>query len=112
MSGVIVTVTLNAALHLDYAAGEADAEGIRPVSRPGYRASGRGVTAAKVLRAFGHDVLAAGAWCPASFSAGPGPTGSGTPWPGPPGAPGSRPASQFIKHAMTSQYFKAYINSY
>jgi len=60
MSGVIVTVTLNAALHLDYAAGEADTEGIRPVSRPGYRAGGRGVTAAKVLRAFGHDVLAAG----------------------------------------------------
>jgi tagatose 6-phosphate kinase len=60
MSGVIVTVTLNAALHLDYAAGEVDAEGIRPVSRPGYRAGGRGVTAAKVLRAFGHDVLAAG----------------------------------------------------
>jgi tagatose 6-phosphate kinase len=60
MSGVIVTVTLNAALHLDYAAGEVDADGIRPVSRPGYRAGGRGVTAAKVLRAFGHDVLAAG----------------------------------------------------
>ena len=35
MSGVIVTVTLNAALHLDYAADEVDAEGIRPVSRPG-----------------------------------------------------------------------------
>ena len=60
MSGVIVTVTLNAPLHLDYAAGEVDADGIRPVSRPGYRAGGRGVTAARVLRAFGHDVLAAG----------------------------------------------------
>jgi tagatose 6-phosphate kinase len=60
MSGVIVTVTLNAALHVDYATGEVDAEGIRPVSKPRYRAGGRGVTAARVLRAFGHDVLAAG----------------------------------------------------
>jgi tagatose 6-phosphate kinase len=60
MSGVIVTITLNAALHVDYATGEVDAEGIRPVSKPGYRAGGRGVTAARVLRAFGHDVLAAG----------------------------------------------------
>jgi tagatose 6-phosphate kinase len=60
MSGVIVTVTLNAALRVDYATGEVDAEGIRPVSKPGYRAGGRGVTVARVLRAFGHDVLAAG----------------------------------------------------
>jgi tagatose 6-phosphate kinase len=60
MSGdVIVTVTLNAALHVAYAAGD-QAEGIIPVSRPGYRAGGRGVTVARVLRAFGHDVLAAG----------------------------------------------------
>ncbi len=61
MSGdVIVTITLNAALHVDYAVGEAAAEGTRPVSKPGYRAGGRGVTVARVLRAFGHDVLAAG----------------------------------------------------
>jgi tagatose 6-phosphate kinase len=60
MSGVIVTITLNAALHVDYATGEVDTEGIRPVSKPGYRAGGRGVTVARVLRAFGHDVLAAG----------------------------------------------------
>ena len=60
MSGVIVTITLNAALHVDYAMGELDAGGIRPVSKPGYRAGGRGVTAARVLRAFGHDVVAAG----------------------------------------------------
>ena len=61
MSGdVIVTVTLNAALQVDYAVGDAGAEGIRPVSKPGYRAAGRGVTVARVLRAFGHDVLAAG----------------------------------------------------
>src|SRR6476660_8365482 len=87
MSGdMIVTVTLNAALHVAYTADAppADAllvpggttprnlprtegptppyppEDIIPVSRPGYRAGGRGVTVARVLRAFGHDVLAAG----------------------------------------------------
>jgi fructose-1-phosphate kinase PfkB-like protein len=57
---VIITVTLNAALHVAYTAGDLAAEGINPVSRPGYRAGGRGVTVARVLRAFGHDVLAAG----------------------------------------------------
>jgi tagatose 6-phosphate kinase len=57
---VIVTVTLNAALEVDYAVGDAGAEGIRSVSKPGYRAGGRGVTVARILRAFGHDVLAAG----------------------------------------------------
>ena len=61
MSGdVIVTVTLNAALHVAYTVGDPAAEGIVPVSRPAYRAGGRGVTVARVLRAFGHDVLAAG----------------------------------------------------
>src|SRR5277367_3288269 len=61
MSGdVIVTVTLNAALHVAYTAGDPAAEGITPISRPGYRAGGRGATVARVLRAFGHDVLATG----------------------------------------------------
>ena len=62
MSGdVIVTVTLNAALHVSYQAAAApEANGITPVSRPVYRAGGRGVTVARVLREFGHDVLAAG----------------------------------------------------
>jgi tagatose 6-phosphate kinase len=65
MSGdVIVTITLNAALHVAYTAsdlgGDPAAEDIVPVSRPAYRAGGRGVTVARVLRAFGHDVLAAG----------------------------------------------------
>jgi tagatose 6-phosphate kinase len=61
MSGdVIMTVTLNAALQVSYAAGGLSADGINPVSRPAYRAGGRGITAAAVLRAFGHDVLAAG----------------------------------------------------
>jgi tagatose 6-phosphate kinase len=63
---VIMTVTLNAALHVAYTtgdtvtAGDTGSEGITPVSRPAYRAGGRGVTVARVLRAFGHDVLAAG----------------------------------------------------
>src|SRR6266550_5373398 len=57
---VIVTVTLNAALHVAYTTGEAADEDITPISRPGYRAGGRGVTVARVLRSFGHDVLAAG----------------------------------------------------
>jgi tagatose 6-phosphate kinase len=62
MSGdVIVTVTLNAALHVSYrASGARGANGVTPVSRPVYRAGGRGVTVARVLREFGHDVLAAG----------------------------------------------------
>jgi tagatose 6-phosphate kinase len=66
MSGdVIVTVTLNAALHVAYTADALPADApaaddIIPVSRPGYLAGGRGITVARVLRAFGHDVLAAG----------------------------------------------------
>src|SRR5690242_18529265 len=56
---VIVTVTLNAALHVAYATGKA-ADDITPISRPGYRAGGRGVTVARLLHSFGHDVLAAG----------------------------------------------------
>ena len=61
MSGdVIVTITLNAALHVAYGADDLAAAGVNPVSRPVYRAGGRGVTVARVLRAFGHDVLAAG----------------------------------------------------
>jgi tagatose 6-phosphate kinase len=57
---VIVTVTLNAALHISYTADGMAADGINPVSRAAYRAGGRGVMAARVLNAFGHDVLAAG----------------------------------------------------
>jgi tagatose 6-phosphate kinase len=70
---VIVTVTLNAALHVAYITGEAalltsggttspspPGESSTPISRPRYRAGGRGVTVARVLRSFGHDVLAAG----------------------------------------------------
>jgi tagatose 6-phosphate kinase len=66
---VIVTVTLNAALHVAYTMlGPSPGgpippdltEETIPTSRPVYRAGGRGVTVARVLRAFGHDVLAAG----------------------------------------------------
>ena len=57
---MIVTVTLNAALHVAYTTGDAAADDVTPISRPVYRAGGRGVTVARVLRAFGHDVLAAG----------------------------------------------------
>jgi tagatose 6-phosphate kinase len=57
---VIVIVTLNPALHVSYAAGDLAPDGVRPIQRPSYRAGGRGATAARLLRAFGHDVLAAG----------------------------------------------------
>lgn len=62
MSGeVIVTVTLNAALHVAYRVGRAEpGEPMIPVSRPRYLAGGRGVTVARLLHEFGHDVLAAG----------------------------------------------------
>lgn len=80
MSGdVIVTVTLNAALHVAYTVlapggttpprppllmgglpAPPDPPGPAPISRPGYQAGGRGVTVARVLHSFGHDVLAAG----------------------------------------------------
>src|SRR5260370_28922386 len=88
MSGdVIVTVTLNAALHVAYTAGAPAAEdlparpllggpippdpplggatppsppqGIVPVSPPRYPAGGRGGTGARGLRALGHHLLAA-----------------------------------------------------
>jgi tagatose 6-phosphate kinase len=59
---VIVTITLNAVLHVSYSAEGQVAAGaaIVPVSHPRYRAGGRGITAARVLSAFGHDVLASG----------------------------------------------------
>ena len=78
---MIVTVTLNAALHVAYTVLALPPPGgdppvtprtgglpappyppgpPGPISRPAYRAGGRGVTVARVLRAFGHDVLAAG----------------------------------------------------
>jgi tagatose 6-phosphate kinase len=62
MSGdVIVTVTLNAALYVSYTADGLTTDGaVTAVSRPRYQAGGRGVTVARVLQEFGHEVLAAG----------------------------------------------------
>jgi tagatose 6-phosphate kinase len=72
MSGdVIITVTLNTALHVSYTGVKVPAGvtaptgasvngGVVPVSRPSYQAGGRGVMVARVLHKFGHDVLAAG----------------------------------------------------
>lgn len=58
--GVIVTVTLNAGLSIAYETRGLSGDMVNPVTRPRYRAIGRGIEAARVLRAFGHDVLAAG----------------------------------------------------
>jgi hypothetical protein len=57
---VIVTVTLNPALGVRY-----DADGValgaaNRVSRVRYHAGGRGLTVARLLHTFGHDVVAAG----------------------------------------------------
>ena len=57
---MIVTVTLNAALEVSYEAGLLSFEEAGDVSRARYRASGSGVTVARVLHKFGHDVLAIG----------------------------------------------------
>ncbi len=57
---MIVTVTLNPTLRVEY-----DAERVVPgrlnrVRRVGYRAGGRGLAVARHLQTFGHDVVAAG----------------------------------------------------
>jgi tagatose 6-phosphate kinase len=57
---VIVTVTLNPALHVRYATGGIRLGGANPVSRVSYRVGGRGLVIAGVLQTFGHDVVAAG----------------------------------------------------
>ncbi|MBV9379116.1 MAG: 1-phosphofructokinase [Streptosporangiaceae bacterium] len=57
---MIVTVTLNAALEVSYAAGRLSWDSVGEVSRARYLASGRGVAVARVLHKFGHDVLATG----------------------------------------------------
>jgi fructose-1-phosphate kinase PfkB-like protein len=57
---VIVTVTLNAALEVAYAAGRVSWESVNEVSRARYRAGGRGIAVARVLHIFGHEVVAAG----------------------------------------------------
>jgi tagatose 6-phosphate kinase len=57
---VIVTVTLNAALAVSYEATALAFDKQGELGRATYRASGRGVTVARVLHKFGHDVLATG----------------------------------------------------
>jgi tagatose 6-phosphate kinase len=57
---VIVTVTLNPALHVSYEAERVSRGAANQVSRVSYRTGGRGLAVAKVLHTFGHEVVAAG----------------------------------------------------
>jgi len=57
---VIVTVTLNPALHVRYQARHVSLGGMNPVSRVHYQAGGRGLAVARVLHTFGHEVVVAG----------------------------------------------------
>jgi tagatose 6-phosphate kinase len=57
---VIVTITLNASLRVSYEAQRVDWGASNPVTRVRYRAGGRGLAVARVLRTLGHDVVAAG----------------------------------------------------
>jgi tagatose 6-phosphate kinase len=57
---VIVTMTLNASLRVQYEAQRVDWGAQNRVTRVRYRAGGRGLAIARVLRTLGHDVVAAG----------------------------------------------------
>jgi tagatose 6-phosphate kinase len=57
---VIVTLTLNASLRVQYEAQRVDWGAPNRVTRVRYRAGGRGLAVARVLRTLGHDVVAAG----------------------------------------------------
>ena len=57
---MIVTMTLNASLRVQYEAQRVDWGAQNRVTRVRYRAGGRGLTVARVLRTLGHDVVAAG----------------------------------------------------
>jgi tagatose 6-phosphate kinase len=57
---VIVTVTLNPVLRVEYAADSITPGQANQVRRVRYRAGGRGLAVARVLHTFGHDVVAAG----------------------------------------------------
>jgi tagatose 6-phosphate kinase len=57
---MIVTVTLNPALEVDYEAGQIAVGTTNRVRRVRYRTGGRGLAVARVLQTFGHDVVAAG----------------------------------------------------
>jgi tagatose 6-phosphate kinase len=57
---VIVTVTLNPSLQVEYDAGHVRLGAANKVRRVRYRAGGRGLAVARYLHTFGHDVVAAG----------------------------------------------------
>jgi tagatose 6-phosphate kinase len=57
---VIVTVTLNPALHVQYEAARVELGAANSVSRVRYRTGGRGLAVARLLHTFGHEVVAAG----------------------------------------------------
>ena len=57
---MIVTVTLNPALHVGYQAERVGLGQANEVSRVSYRAGGRGLAVARLLHTFGHEVVAAG----------------------------------------------------
>jgi tagatose 6-phosphate kinase len=57
---MIISVTLNPALYLDYTAGQVKLGAANPVEAARQRAVGRGLAVARLLHTFGHDVTAAG----------------------------------------------------
>ena len=57
---MIVTVTLNPALQVEYVAPRLLPGAVNEVSQVSYLAGGRGLTVARVLQMFGHEVVAAG----------------------------------------------------
>lgn len=57
---MILTVSLNPALQVDYAGERVQLGGDNLVSRVQHRAAGRGLTVARLLTTFGHEVTAAG----------------------------------------------------
>ncbi len=57
---MIVTITLNPALRVEYSTGKIAPGAANQVRRVRYRTGGRGLAVARVLQTFGHDVVAAG----------------------------------------------------
>ncbi|MBO0777033.1 MAG: 1-phosphofructokinase [Actinobacteria bacterium] len=57
---MIVTVTLNPVLHVRYQAARVALGAVNQISQVSCRAGGQGLAVARVLHAFGHEVLAAG----------------------------------------------------
>jgi tagatose 6-phosphate kinase len=57
---MILSIALNPALHVDYAGEKVQVGGDNTVSRVRNRAGGRGLTVARLLHTFGHEVTAAG----------------------------------------------------